>query len=603
MTSLASASRLLLCLRYGIGDVVMELPAVRALRRAAPAADLRALGASPATQVLEGDPDLDGLTRASTLGLRDWRDPGDERSRRVLGAWLDRLRPDLVLDPTHAILAVREAVRERGLPTLDVGEEVQERALRETGQGDRAVRRSVRWCWGVDLAEDDEPALVLRPDERGFAARHPAVRRAGGPLFAISPAASSPLKAWPAERFAAAADALLDRFGGAVLVLAGPRSRDAAAIRKAMRRADRAIVAGALHLRRTAALLERCALFVGNDTGLSHMAAAVGTPVAAVFGPTSPDVYLPPGPACAAAVGPDCPVRSFRFGPADCVAAGRCLLRERPCVADVSVERVLDAVARLESAGALPGRSARPTPRAWRILRPRPASVRTLDLRDLERPEFRSAGARLDALRAERPHLYLHPSKRWEYPWAVESADLRPGAAVLDAGCGGSVFPAFLSAQGYRVAAMDRQLPPSSGSPGVPRLEYVRGDVTRIPFAAETFAAVFCVSVVEHLERDGVPAALQEIRRVLRPGGRLLLTTDFYDDPAEEIWYEGPGPRFRVDWNIFDESRLRAQVLSAPGFRPVDGADLSVDWPAVKPLMRTFHGYPYTTVGVALVKE
>lgn len=68
------------------------------------------------------------------------------------------------------------------------------------------------------------------------------------------------------------------------------------------------------------------------------------------------------------------------------------------------------------------------------------------------------------------------------------------------------------------------------------------------------------------------------------------------------MWHESPGERFPVTWNIFDEERLRRRVLEALGFR-VDGeVDLRVDWDAVRPRMRRFHGYPYTSVGVALIR-
>jgi ADP-heptose:LPS heptosyltransferase len=50
-----------------------------------------------------------------------------------------------------------------------------------------------------------------------------------------------------------------------------------------------------LSLVETAALLERCTLFVGNDSGLSHLAAALGIPTVAVFGPTDPSVWAPRG--------------------------------------------------------------------------------------------------------------------------------------------------------------------------------------------------------------------------------------------------------------------------------------------------------------------
>lgn len=58
---------------------------------------------------------------------------------------------------------------------------------------------------------------------------------------------------------------------------------------------------------------------------------------------------------------------------------------------------------------------------------------------------------------------------------------------------------------------------------------------------------------------------MREMRRVLKPGGRLLLTTDYYEDADATIWYSGPGrDAFRVDWGFFDEERLRRWCWTHP---------------------------------------
>ncbi len=230
------------------------------------------------------------------------------------------------------------------------------------------------------------------------------------------------------------------------------------------------------------------------------------------------------------------------------------------------------------------------------------APNRVLDLAELERPDYRAVLERMDLLLARAPGAYLHPGKRWEYPWALERAGLIPGERVLDAGCGRSVFPLYLAALGVRATALDLDLDPRLGEPLDLPVGWVPGDLTAMPLPDGAFDAVFCISVIEHLPEACIPVAMSELRRVLRPGGRLLLTTDFYDDATAELWCEGPDRRFRVDWGVFDESRLSRFILEAPGFR-VDGAvDLRVDWPAVKPRMRQYHGYPYTSVGVKLVR-
>lgn len=236
---------------------------------------------------------------------------------------------------------------------------------------------------------------------------------------------------------------------------------------------------------------------------------------------------------------------------------------------------------------------------------PSPTAVapnRVLDLAELQRPGFRRVLEEMDRLVARDPVSYLHPGKRWEYPWALERAALRAGSRVLDVGAGDSIFPVYLAARGHRVTAVDLKFDGSLGERhGVP-IDYVPADMTAMPLPSETFDAIFCISVIEHLPDEAVPAALSEMHRVLRPGAPLLLTTDYYDDAASEIWHRSPDLEFRVDWRVFDEDRLRRLILDAPGWRLEGELDLDVDWDEVKPRMRDYHGYPYTSVGIKLIR-
>lgn len=233
----------------------------------------------------------------------------------------------------------------------------------------------------------------------------------------------------------------------------------------------------------------------------------------------------------------------------------------------------------------------------------KPAPNRTLSLAELERADYRRRLEVLDAMVAREPGSYLHPSKRWEYPWALERAGLEGEQRILDAGSGASIFPVYLASQGHRVSAVDVGVERRLGAGHGVRVEYVAGDLTALPFEDAAFDVAFCISVIEHLPEARIDLAMSELQRVLRAGGRLVLTTDYYHDAGAEIWYEGPDRSFRVDWGVFDEPRLRRFILEVPGFH-VDGAiDLEVDWEQTVRTMRRFHGYPYTSVGVALVKE
>lgn len=100
-------------------------------------------------------------------------------------------------------------------------------------------------------------------------------------------------KRWPPQRFAALADRLIEERGARVFLVGGPNdSPIAAVIKEAMRQKPRDLT-GQLTLGQLGALLERCDLFVGHDTGAMHLAVAVGTPVVAIFGPSDSRMYGP----------------------------------------------------------------------------------------------------------------------------------------------------------------------------------------------------------------------------------------------------------------------------------------------------------------------
>lgn len=226
---------------------------------------------------------------------------------------------------------------------------------------------------------------------------------------------------------------------------------------------------------------------------------------------------------------------------------------------------------------------------------------RLLNLHDLNRPFYREAIQAMKKLVEEFPGFYLHPSKQWEYPWALENAALRLNSRVLDVGCGASILPVYLDRLGHRVVACDIDL--DWDLVGQTPIPYVKADLTNLPFESAQFEAVFCISVIEHLPRDQMNAALSELQRVLRPGGRLLLTTDFCEDHRASLTYSGPGHRFAVNWNVFDRALVEQVLLAQPGLAVTEPPDLDVDWPVVKEQMLRFHGYPYTSVGLTLVKR
>jgi ADP-heptose:LPS heptosyltransferase len=132
------------------------------------------------------------------------------------------------------------------------------------------------------------PALLVATPEEEQAAR-PWREHLPAGFTAVHPGSGSPSKNWPAARFAE----LLDGWRGPFLVVEGPA--DGPAVDPLRSRTD-VVVARGLPVRVLGALLAHASLYVGNDSGVTHLAAACGVPTLALFGPTDPALWSPVGP-------------------------------------------------------------------------------------------------------------------------------------------------------------------------------------------------------------------------------------------------------------------------------------------------------------------
>jgi SAM-dependent methyltransferase len=113
---------------------------------------------------------------------------------------------------------------------------------------------------------------------------------------------------------------------------------------------------------------------------------------------------------------------------------------------------------------------------------------------------------------------------------AARLAGCRPGAVILDAGCGNGRHAVQLAAAGYRVVGVDTSgvllAAARRASRDVPRPRFVRASYTALPFEPGSFDAVLCLgTALGYLGDDGDHAALREFGRVLAPGGRLVIET------------------------------------------------------------------------------
>ena len=147
------------------------------------------------------------------------------------------------------------------------------------GAGDGTVKGPLLSC---DSREREAMSRKLRAAGAG----------AGGKLVAVHPGSSNPAKAWPREMYAQTIKSLKDEFGGSIdIFIIGTANETPLAAEIIGLSGGRAVdLTGRFALEELIAFLSLCSVFIGNDTGPMHIAAALGIPVVAIFGRNIPGV-------------------------------------------------------------------------------------------------------------------------------------------------------------------------------------------------------------------------------------------------------------------------------------------------------------------------
>lgn len=347
-----------------LGDVVLATPVLRALHARWPGAEIHFVTSGAFAPLFDGLPGVTKVWRwepkGRHVGLRGFArfaaalaaagpfDLGVDlqnkvRTRLLLG----RLRParvEVFVKRAGVVAAARSLAGDD--PVLDRGPAA---ALYLEALADLGLP-----------AGDLLPAVVPPPTAVAAADRLLAAAE-GAPVVALAPGARWAVKRWPPERFAEVGDAVAAQ-GARIVLAGGPADLEAfEAVRAAMRAVPIGDTAG-LDVAGLAAVLARCAVVVTCDSAPSHLAQAVGTPVVALFGPTSPRRWGPlPGAGAAIALPLAC---------APCSNHGKrgCPLGHRACLEQLPAAPAIDAAAAALRAGrAEGGAAAMEAARAWLV--------------------------------------------------------------------------------------------------------------------------------------------------------------------------------------------------------------------------------------------
>lgn len=340
-----------------IGDAVMSEPALSALRRLFPQVELTLLVKPAVAELFTGHPDVSHIMvyddRGQHAGLTGkWR----------LANALRRGRFDLAILFQNAFEAALLAFL-AGIPRR-YGYATDGRRLLLSDPiprpGRTAISHQVHYYLEMlrPLGCEESaksPRLVLFSEEEAAMAKRLAESGVSGDelLIGLNPGSTyGRAKRWLPERFAETADRLAGQSGAKVLIV-GARGEESLARSIAEKiRAGTVVLSGQTTVRELMAAVKRCTVFVTNDTGPMHIAAAFGVPVVAVFGPTDWRTTAPFGTG-----------HTLVRQPVDC---SPCLLRECPidhrCMTRVTVDdvfaaakRQLDGLSRSSSLSGLSG--------------------------------------------------------------------------------------------------------------------------------------------------------------------------------------------------------------------------------------------------------
>ncbi len=348
--------RILLLRLERIGDLLMTQPAIAAVRRRAPRAEIDLVVGSWSAPLA---PLIGGVDRCETLDVpwlaREGTGAPLAALLRRARAW-KRRRYDLAVNfepdiRSNALLALSGARRRVGFASrggaacLTDALEYDER-VHTAVNALRLVDAALSGAGGDRESLDAAPARLSLPDEARRRAAE-CLRAAGGagPLVGLHASGGRLVKQWDPGRFAAVAARLARTHRAAIVLTGAPADRPLVGAVRADIPADVPVVdlVGRLDLVELAAVLERLDLFITGDTGPMHLAAAVGTPLVALFGPSDPARWGPLSNS-ARIVRADLwcsPCNRIRRPPA------RCTGRLPDCLALVEVEGVCGAAEEL----------------------------------------------------------------------------------------------------------------------------------------------------------------------------------------------------------------------------------------------------------------
>ena len=285
-----------------IGDAVMAIPALEALRRARPNDDISLLARPAIADLFAGQP---FANRTLAFDFRGRHQGWLGRAKLTRELRKEKFDAALLLQNAFeaAWISWRAGISERIGYARDARGPLLTNAIRVPQKGEIPKHEAYYYLellrragWAEMPREVLRARLTISAEARSAA--ESTLRRAGvregSQRCAIAPGASyGAAKCWPPERFAQFADRIVSEWGADVLFFGSPGEKEISDHIRSKMTSNAVSLVGETSMRDFAALLASCSLFIGNDSGAMHVAAAVGIPAIGIFGPTDPEGTAP----------------------------------------------------------------------------------------------------------------------------------------------------------------------------------------------------------------------------------------------------------------------------------------------------------------------
>lgn len=284
-----------------IGDVVMATATVAALRHAYPDAHITWAVGGWSRRAIEYHPAIDAILDTGNAALPVKSINGFLRFVQQLRAGKFDLAISLVRSPLMSVAVWLSGIPQRaGLDSngRGFGYNIRAKIDPTDAQNEAEIYLSVLQAMNIEttgyrinlpVLDTAQARIETLFSERGISKPYLIINPNGG----SNPGMLMDSKCWPAENFATVADALAEEFGASVILLGGPNDGVTIEnVRKHLKTAAHTFL-GELLFPEIGALAAGALVYIGNDTGLTHLAAASGAKTAMILGPSDPKRYAP----------------------------------------------------------------------------------------------------------------------------------------------------------------------------------------------------------------------------------------------------------------------------------------------------------------------